>query len=689
MMDHRRHFRGAAAALFAAAILAPATAHAYIGPGAGFAFLGSSFVLVLTALLAVATLLFWPLQWIIRRIRGHGVRRSAETRRVVIVGLDGLEPKLLEGYMAEGRLPHFSALKAEGAYSRLGTTLPALSPVAWSSFQTGVNPGAHNIFDFLTRDKRSCLPELASTELHPGRARRFGPFKLGSSRPELRITRRSQPFWKILGRHGIFSNVIRVPISYPPEPFRGNLLSAMCTPDLRGTQGTFSLFVTAGGDTAAATGGERHLLEERRGVWHGSLTGPTRSDGTPSRLPFTLVPEGEGARVEIGGKKVLLRLNEFSEWCEVEFPLGRNSAHGICRLCLRSLRPGITLYVSPVNIHPEHPALPIAHPLLFSAYLAKRHGLYGTLGLMEDTWGRNELALDDRRFLEQAWLTHDERERMFFDALGKTSEGLCLCVFDASDRIQHMFWRYLDDQHPAPREDDSFTGVIPAMYERMDNLLGRVREKLSPDDVLIVLSDHGFASFRRCLHLNSWLHREGYLAVKPGGVTGADYLQDVEWSQTRAFAVGLTGIYLNRVGRERHGVVEDGEVAALKAEIARKLEALRDPADGAQAVIKVYDSSAEYRGLYTEEAPDLIVGYAPGYRVSWDSVTGTIEAGLFSDNTKAWSGDHHVDPSRVPGILLTSRPLRGEAPHIVDIAPTVLKLFSLPVPGYMEGRPIL
>ena len=689
MIDHRRPFRGAAAALFVTAILAPATAHAYIGPGAGFAFLGSSFVLVLTALLAAATLLFWPLQWIIRRIRGHGVRRSAETRRVVIVGLDGLEPKLLERYMAEGRLPHFSALKAEGAYSRLGTTLPALSPVAWSSFQTGVNPGAHNIFDFLTRDKRSCLPELASTELRPGQPRRFGPLNLGSTRPELRITRRSQPFWKILGRHGIFSNVIRVPISYPPEPFQGNLLSAMCTPDLRGTQGTFSLFVTGVGDTAAATGGERHLLEERSGVWHGLLTGPTRSDGTPSRLPFILVPEGEGARVEIGGKKVVLRLNEFSDWCEVEFPIGRNSAHGICRLCLRSLKPGITLYVSPINIHPEHPALPIAHPLLFSAYLAKRHGLYGTLGLMEDTWGRNELALDDRRFLEQAWLTHDERERMFFDALGKTSEGLCLCVFDASDRIQHMFWRYLDDQHPAPREDDSFMSVIPAMYERMDNLLGRVRAELTPDDVLIVLSDHGFASFRRCLHLNSWLHQEGYLAVKSGGVTGADYLQDVEWSQTRAFAVGLTGIYLNRVGRERHGVVEDGEVAALKAEIARKLEALRDPADGAQAVIKVYDSSAEYRGLYTEEAPDLIVGYAPGYRVSWDSVTGTIEAGLFSDNTKAWSGDHHVDPSRVPGILLTSRPLRGETPHIVDIAPTVLKLFSLPVPGYMEGRPIL
>lgn len=669
----------------------PVVAHAYIGPGAGFAFLGSTFIFVLTFLLGIATFLLWPLRFAWRKARGLGISKNARARRVVIVGLDGLEPKLVEQYMQEGKLPNLAAVRENGSYSRLGTTLPALSPVAWSTFQTGVNPGAHNIFDFLTRDKRSCLPELASTETVPGKIRlQLGKLVLSRRGASVRITRKSKPFWKILGDFGVFSNVIRVPISYPPEKFYGNILSSMCTPDLRGSQGTFSFFTTASSEENGVTGGQRcPLRASGSNNWTGELFGPPHPSGKGNlSVPFTLSKESDG-RVTLRLEKLAtkLSLNEFSDWIEVNFRAEKGKpVSGICRFCVRQTSPELEVYVSPINLHPERPALPIAHPLLFPKWLAKRHGLFGTLGLMEDTWGRNELALDDQRFLDQTYLTHAERERMFFDALDRTREGVCICVFDASDRIQHMFWRYLDDQHPSPREHESFASVIPEMYKKMDDLVGRVQAKLRPEDVLIVLSDHGFSSFRRGLNLNTWLMREGYLTLKDGKTTGADYLQDVDWSKTKAYAVGLSGLYINRKGRERNGIVDEAGFEVLKAEISAKLQQLRDPKDGQQAVLKVHDTSKSYRGLYAAEAPDLIIGYNHGYRVSWDSVTGTVEAEMFSDNLKAWSGDHHIDPEQIPGILFMNRKISAEKPHIADIAPTVLDLFAIKVPGYMEGK---
>jgi predicted AlkP superfamily phosphohydrolase/phosphomutase len=681
------------AALFC--LSTPLNAYAYIGPGAGFAFLGSTLVFVITIGMAIITILFWPLQWAWRKLRNKGISKHARARRVVVVGLDGLEPKLVEKYMAEGLLPNLKKLQAQGDFARLGTTLPALSPVAWSSFQTGVNPGAHNIFDFLTRDKRYCLPQLASTETKTY-DKVFSLLGLSFKRKKtaVEITRKSQPFWKILGAHGVFSNIIRVPISYPPEKFNGNILSAMCTPDLKGTQGSFSFFTEKPQDASEGViGGEAKTFTTNAGALCGEIQGPPTPEGRGwLTVPFALKvsADKQSATLTIEDQCIELRLNTFSPWIELTFSHGRSNVAGICRFCLRHQGTGVALYVSPINVHPEKPALPISEPAIFSSWLAKKHGLYGTLGLMEDTWGRNELALDDARFLEQTWLTHQEREKMFFEALSKTREGLCACVFDASDRIQHMFWRYLDDKHPSPLEDkERFGNTIRDMYVKMDELIGRVQAQLKNGDHLFVLSDHGFASFRRCINLNTWLLQEGYLTLKDGKTKGADYFADVDWSKTKAFAVGLSGIYINRSGREVNGIVGEAEAEALKKEIAEKLEKLRDPQDNAETIRKVHDAARSYKGLYTGEAPDLIVGYHPGYRVSWDSITGTVEETVFSDNLKAWSGDHHVDPELVPGILFSNQKLTKEAPHITDLAPTILSLFAVKTPPYMEGDVIV
>ncbi len=686
------------AALLVATVAPLSECFAYIGPGAGFAFLGSGAVFLLTIVLGVFTILLWPLQNLWLLLRGNGRPKNARAKRVVILGLDGLDPKLLESYMAEGRLPNFKQLKEQGAYARLATTLPALSPVAWSTFQTGVNPGAHNIFDFLTRDKRFCLPELSAVKTETTTKEiKIGPFRIPRTRSQVRLMRRSQPFWKLLGARNIMANIIRVPISYPPEKFKGNILSAMCTPDLRGTQGTFTLFTTrdgvkgsAGGDS---TGGEVRPITRSGSVISGELDGPPHPDGKSGNLkvPFSIkLGEQNCAQLQMQDETVELELNSFSRWVPVLFSAGRNKVQGIVRFCIRELGEHVTVYASPVNVDPAKPALPISYPLLFSSWLAKRQGRYGTLGLLEDTWGRNELALDDRRFLDQAWLSHEERKTMFFETLKRTREGVCICVFDASDRIQHMFWRYIDPKHPSPIENRAeFEHVIPEMYQRMDTLVGETLAALGPNDVLMVLSDHGFSSFRRCININTWLYQNGFLALKTDSPQGKDYLQEVDWSKTKAFALGLSGIYTNKRGRERFGILSDEESEGVKAEIISKLTGLKDPQDGSEAVKTVYDTRKAYRGLYTTEAPDLIVGYNPGYRVSWDSITGTVEPQLFSDNLKAWSGDHHIDPKEVPGIFFVNAPLKTDAPNIIDIAPTTLDLFGIKPPGYMEGRVVL
>jgi predicted AlkP superfamily phosphohydrolase/phosphomutase len=664
----------------------PTIAFSYIGPGAGFAFLGSSLIFVVTLILALFTLLAWPFLAVLRKLKRKGLTFKA--RRVIIVGLDGLDAGLTEKLLSEGKLPNLRNLQTQGDYRRLQTTCPALSPVAWSSFQTGVNPGAHNIFDFLTRDKRHYVPTLASTETVAGKTIRVLGQLIPVGRPKVLITRKSKPFWKILGERGIFSNILRVPISYPPEKFGGNILAAMCTPDIRGTQGTFSFFTTRPLADEKVTGGERYqFIKGEAGELTGRLTGPVVTpDGKPLQASFTLTPiNGEQARLLLGDTEIVIKLSAMSDWVSVQFRFGlRSRIHGIARFCLRECGEHVSLYVTPLHADPEKPALPIASPLFFSSWLAKRIGKFGTLGFAEDTWGRNELAITDAQFLEQAYLTHAEREAMFFEAMKKTREGVLACVFDASDRIQHMFWRYIDPAHPAPLEDNpEWKNVIPEMYQKMDAMVGRIAQHIQSNDVLIVLSDHGFGSFRRGINWNTWLMEQGYLVLKQGTDGSTDYLRDVDWSKTRAYCLGLTGVYLNRRGRELHGIVDASEADALMNEIIAKMLAMRD---GPNACLRaVYQAEKIYRGVYTSEAPDLIFGYEMGYRVSWEAVTGALEPMVFNDNLKAWSGDHHIDPELVPGILFSNRKLRGDTAHIVDLAPTVLDLFGVQPPRYMEG----
>jgi predicted AlkP superfamily phosphohydrolase/phosphomutase len=323
-------------------------------------------------------------------------------------------------------------------------------------------------------------------------------------------------------------------------------------------------------------------------------------------------------------------------------------------------------------------------------YLARKQGPFATLGLAEDTWALNERVLDEQGFLDQAWLYHEERRRMFLDAVKQVRTGLVTTVFDATDRLQHMFHRYLDPTHPANagKDTERFRDTYVQLYERMDALLGEVEpEWRRPDTLFLVVSDHGFTSFRRGANLNAWLRDEGLLVLKDGKRTGGDWFADVDWSRTQAYAMGLTGLFLNLKGRESQGIVEPGEEArALKARIVAGLEALVDPGTGTRAVRRAWDAETVYDGPYRDEAPDVLVGWEGGWRHSWECATGATTEAIFTDNTKSWSGDHCVDPAIVPGVLFSNRPLTTEDPRLMDVPASVLRMFGQPVPRHMLGR---
>ena len=676
----------------AAALLTHAAHHphsdvqlAYIGPGAGFAFLGSFLTLLTSLALSVVSLLLWPFRMLWLLLRSKQGFRKARVKKLIFLGLDGFDPGLAERFMAEGKLPNLSRLKEQGSYTKLRTTFPALSPVAWSTFATGVNPAKHNIFDFLNRDLKTYVPELASSKVRPPhRIWKIGKWRIPLARPSIEMRRKSEPFWTILGRHAIGCTILRLPITFPPDQFNGRQLSAMSTPDLRGTQGSFSHFSTHV-EPGHVEGGNRYPLRKNGDVLEGEFEGPDnafREGAGPMRIPFRILhaEDPNRATLEVAGESYALRPGEFTPWVRLRFHGGIGvSVHGIARFLLTQTSPEVSLYCTPIQIDPENPALPISHPAYYAIYLSKLLGAYSTLGMAEDTWALNEGAINDEAFLQQAELIKRERESMFLSALEHTRRGVVACVFDTTDRVQHMFFRHLDAGDGR---------VIEALYRDMDRLVGETLRHVDEHTALFVLSDHGFCSFKRGVNLNAWLHQNGYLTLLDGARESGDYFEGVDWTRTRAYTFGLGGLYLNLKGREANGIVDAKDAARLRQELITKLTKLPDDETGRMGVRNVYASRKLYQGPYLNAAPDLIVGYAAGYRTSWEAAVGKVTAHVFSDNKKAWSGDHCVDPLLVPGVLFSNRKVQAEDPGIEDMAATALDLFGIQPPAWMEGKSV-
>ncbi|NIM19969.1 MAG: nucleotide pyrophosphatase [Candidatus Latescibacteria bacterium] len=695
-------------ALGAAAVLAAYTSEAcaYIGPGAGFALLSSFLAVIVaffTAFLALATFPIRKLVRLRRRLKRHA---KARVDKVVILGLDGLDPEICETLMDSGDLPTFSELKASGTYRRLATSTPAMSPVAWSTFATGVDASRHGIFDFLARDPRTYLPVLSSSLITGGgRWLRLGPFRIPIRSGGVRLLRKSRSFWKVLSDYGVFCSVLRVPITFPPEKLNGVMLAGMCAPDLRGTMGSFTYYTSSDADkktggtvvklrSSGGSRGERFdtALEGPKSPFAKGGSGGSDAGGDDTlKIPMTITvrKDRRGAEISVSGEKFFLREHEYSPWVRLTFKAATGvKLHGIAKFYITQLDGDFGLYVTPINIDPEKPAMPLSYPSFYSVYLSKLIGPYATLGLAEDTWAVEEGVLDEAAFLEQAYGFHEERRAMWFETLKKQRKGLVACVFDLSDRLQHLFFRYLVDDHSANVGKDTLQhrDALYDMYREMDRLVADTLRHIDDRTALIIISDHGFKPFRKGINLNTWLQDDGYLHFKEG-VEPGEYLEGVDWTKTTAYAVGLGGIYINRKGRERSGIVESSDFDALKQAIKDGLLAIDD--GGVQAVNRIFDVEKDFSGPYRNEGPDLIVGFKEGYRVSWDCAKGIVTKDIIEDNEKSWSGDHCMDPASVPGILFSNMNIIEESPGLVDIGPSVLDLFGVPVPRYMVGKSLM
>jgi predicted AlkP superfamily phosphohydrolase/phosphomutase len=614
---------------------------------------------------------------------------AAAPPRVIVLGFDGLDYELTRELMAAGRMPNFSRLAAGGGFVPLGTSVPPQSPVAWSTFITGLDPGAHGIYDFIHRDPSTLVPYLSTTITEPpGRTVAIGKWQFPLSGGSIRLLRQGTPFWEALEARGIPAEVVRMPANFPPSGTATRELSGMGTPDLIGTYGTFSFYTSEpfAFRGQSVPGGTIHRVHVANNIVTATLHGPDnpfRSTPEKTKVDFRVYVDAHEplAKIVIGGEERLLKVGEWSDWVPVELSLmPLQSLAGICRFYLKQVRPYFELYVSPLNLDPMAPALPISTPGSYAKELARKSGRFYTQGMPEDTQGLRSGVLSRDEFLAQARLAGDESRQQYWQVLDAFEQGLLFYYFGNVDQVGHMMWRPMDPGHPAydARADDPYREVLAELYVDLDDVVGGTMGRMGEDTLLVVMSDHGFTSWRRSFHLNSWLEQHGYLAVRDPTRRDLTGYANVDWSRTRAYGLGLNGLYINVQGREKFGTVPPETREPLAREIASRLLETIDPATGGPAVTKVYRREEVYREVRQPEiAPDLIVGYARGTRGSDQSALGEVPAEVIVDNLDPWSGDHCMDHEAVPGVLLASRPLRRPAPSLQDLAGAILVEFGI------------
>jgi len=665
---------------------------------------------------------------------GRSTPSETFTQKMVILGYDGMDPVLTERWMAEGRLPNLAKLAAQGGFTRLGTSHSPESPTSWSSFATGTNAGKHNIFDFLVRDPKTYMPDLGIvSKVPPEFLFNYIPIK----KPEIHSIRGGTSFWVTAGQAGVRSSLLTVPITFPAEHVEnGELLSGLPVPDIRGTIGTFYYFASdlsryEEGNTEM--GGILKRLVFDQNVARSELVGPPNpivkaqqrkihakgpaiSDGDRAelaelaahediRIPITIRwnrPERK-ATIAIQDTTISLAEGEWSKWVTIEFRVNYLvRLHGMAQMYLVGADKDLRLYVSPVNWRPDDPPFPISSPASFSKDLDDRLGHFRTLGWAEATWPLNEDRIDEKTFMDDLFRAFDDRAQVIMHRLDARGWDLLVGVIESTDRVSHMMWRFEDKTHPmysaeaAARYGDSILRV----YQRVDQMVGEVVKRVGPGTQVIVMSDHGFHSFRQAVNLNTWLVNEGYLAIKGQRTAqknlsnlflgSGEFWENVDWSRTKAYAMGLGQVFINLKGREGQGAVDPAEYQKVVDDLAARLLTVTDPSNGARIISGVYKRDEIYSGEYVKDAPDLQVGMVDGYRVSWQTTLGGSPPGsIVYPNMRKWSGDHcGFDYKTIPGLLISNRKVAAADPNIVDLAPSVLNYFGIAIPKIIDGKPL-
>ncbi|MBN1232168.1 MAG: alkaline phosphatase family protein [Candidatus Coatesbacteria bacterium] len=633
------------------------------------------------------------------RLQSRSIRTG---RRILILGIDGMDPGFLKKMFNEGLMKNFYTLSKTGSFSPLRTVMPPQSPVAWASFASGKNPAKHGIFDFIHRDPNFYTPFLSTSKSISGDINlNLSSWKIPLSAGKVENLNRSDVFWDYLDAHKIAHTIYKIPSNFPPKETRfGKSISGMGTPDLQGTYGLFTLFTNVEFiQDEEAGGGQIIPVAVTNNKVNLSIPGPenpfkNKKITTYSNGTAFLDKEKSLLLLRFGKEEILLKEKEWSRWIEIDFPFAGSmkKISGIVRFYLKSLYPDFQLYVTPVNINPNDPALPIDAPSGYAANLSKDMGLFYTQGMPENTKSLTSGALTDREYLQQALYILDESITHFEHEFKSFKDGLLFFYFSSLDQNTHVLWRALDEHHPAYniKECLEIKNAIRDLYLSFDVMLGKILSELDKDDIIIICSDHGFASFKYSVNVNSWLHENKYLYFSDGlKSSDNEAFIDVDWPQTRAYAYGLNGLYLNKRNREAQGIVTPNEEKGLLEEIKEKLLALKDPATNKNVFANIYKATEIFKGEFMNESPDIILGFERDYRIAWQSALGKITEWIIRPNKGKWSGDHCIDYNRVPGVFLSNRKLIDANPSLIDIAPTVLNIFNIPVPNDYDGKIIL
>jgi predicted AlkP superfamily phosphohydrolase/phosphomutase len=659
--------------------------------------------------------------------------RNPNWQKMIVLGFDGMDPDLVQRWVDDGKLPNIKRLMNDGGLYPLSTTHSAESPTAWASFATGVNPGKHNIYDFLVRDTTTYLPDLGMVRREPAKFL-LGYFPI--AKPKIHSTRGGTSFWVSAGRAGVRTSILTVPVTFPPEEVEnGELLSGLPLPDIRGTMGTFYYFATdlsryEEGNTEMGGILKRLVVDSdvarteligppnplvRQQIEKIRRMGPSLSDADRTRLaelqshedvrlPMTIRwnRASKTATVELSGQSIALEQGQWSKWIDLEFRINYLvRVHGMAQLLLMKADGELQLYMSPVNWKPDDPLVPISYPSDFAEDLFDRIGPYRTLGWAEATWPLNEGRMDERTFMDDLYRAFDDRAQVILTRLTARDWDVLVGVIESTDRVQHMMWRLIDPKHPMhdPTLAAKFGDSIERVYRRADGFIGEVMQRADPGTPILVVSDHGFHSWRKAVNLNTWLVQNGYMTLqgeRPAEKKlddlfgGGTFWENVDWSRTRAYAMGIGQIYFNVRGRESRGIVSPGaEAKQLADELSAKLLTMTDPEDGSPIIRAVYKRDDIYTGPFLSNASELQVGMHEGYRVSWQTTLGGSPEGLVYPNMKKWSADHGgYDFATTAGVLITNRRVSSASPSILDIAPTVLKYFGLSIPADIDGKPL-
>src|SRR5437667_5278655 len=442
--------------------------------------------------------------------------------------------------LERGELPNLARIQQSGSYSRLKTTYPAQTPVAWSSFVTGTNPGGHGIFDFISRNPETYQPDIALSH--------FGPPKNSLARTRVVNRRKGIRLWEPLMKAGVASTVLRCPCTFPPETLHGRMLSGVGVPDMRGSQSKGTFYTQ---DRAASAQENEQLIYLESGMEVSArVVGPRNTRQSPpsdtySEIRVCVDKPSRKLVIQTGGDPATFEVTErsWSEWVRFKFKFSMlQSASGIARFYVRQLEPHLEFYVSAVNFDPAAPMFPVSSPANYAKELSEKIGLFSTLGMAEEHNGLNNGRLDESAYLQQCDLVLRERQRMMQFELDRFTEGFFFMLFDTPDRVQHMLWRFRDPSHPGFDRDlaPTFATRIEEHYTQWDALLSSILDRVDEHTLLIVLSDHGFGTFRRAFHTNTWLWQNGLLALKDNRKPEddlADGSTAIDWSRTYAYAV--------------------------------------------------------------------------------------------------------------------------------------------------------